>query len=215
MQNDSRLNVIGTGFVEVMRMGQRLQAAFLANESTAEPAPWAGFLSDPDDLAAFARREALRYMQSVTQARPLIQLLSHKFGGMIALMQMPETRKEQAAIASVLRVVLATSPVKAYWMVYEAWMATAHRGAPDEHVPPSERPDRREVAVVISATPQSFRIICHGITRDAAGKVTDLPEPVEMEGGEWTANNLMMGNLFDSVEKIAALHASLDRGSGR
>ncbi|HTB47051.1 MAG TPA: hypothetical protein VK741_25765 [Acetobacteraceae bacterium] len=156
----------------------------------------------PDALAAAAAEYAQDLLRAGDAVRPTIGLFTAHGEAMLRLNEMP-AQPLKVAIAAMLRVLIAATPIIAYWIAFEAWSA---RNGPESDpalagLAPIDRPDRTEAVMIVSAAPGAYRASAWPI--DRAGAVTLRPPMPEMI---WVADNPILDNLFAPIpgSKLAA-----------
>lgn len=181
----------------------------------------AAICESSDAIIADARDTALRGLQCMSELYPVVTMMSrHGAIAQLVLDGMPPTRKDQLMIALPISMTLRTSPIDAYSLFAEIWVAFPGEDETAEEAQrlPSERTDRHDGVIVIAGTRLGTAVEVFIIERDATGKVTGLgprPRPddraVEIADEHHTAYNPLLTNLFTLVDRLTAGRGAVEK----
>lgn len=166
----------------------------------------ADICEDPALLLRFASHAMRKGMREKGRAWPSFFFFTRHSMHSIFLEQMPVGQLAQAGLCAVLQAMLIRSPIEAYWIGCEAWMANYDRDHQDVAVfrlGPHEREDKEEVVVIATGLRAGARhnLAMHRIVRDRKGSVLDLAQFTPDRLPDETSGDFVMSrNLYDFPE---------------
>jgi hypothetical protein len=180
---------------KTIRRITKARAAILDAQDRAPRVEFRVLAEDPEVLVARARSTATAIM-SQGDMPMLCCVFSARHQQRIVLGNMPRYRTGKIKLASLLRLLVISAPIEAYFLISEAWVAQETK-PPDQLTEadlPSNRPDRQE-AVIVSAASQSFHHLKTFHTHRKGRAVT-----LTAAGGgqdRFETDNPVLENLFD------------------
>jgi len=165
-------------------------------------------IEDPELLLRFACRAMRWGMREKGRAWPSFFFFTRRSVHSMFLLTMPEGQLAQAGLCAVLQALLIRSPIEAYWIGCEAWMANYDRRHQDPAVfnlGPADREDREEAVVIATGQRAGARhnLATHRIVRDSQGGVLDLAHfTPDQPPDESLGDFVMVRNLYDFPEHL-------------
>lgn len=159
-------------------------------------------IADPDELKKHAADYCISQMRERGQLSLMLAIMSPRclqvtlFGD-----GMPQERKAQIAVAGTFAVTIALSSVGAYWLATEVWMAAKSKDKTVNRLQPSEREDKREGLMLVTATERSFEVSMYETIRSADGKAEDL-RVIDVAPKTMQFGNPVLENLFEHRTRI-------------
>jgi hypothetical protein len=165
-------------------------------------------IDDPAKMRASAERHCFNMMRANGQFRPQMVMFSRRYMISMLIDNLPQTQAEQLRFVMPLQLMIATSPIVAYWLAIEARVANSFTDPDVSKLTPSQRSDSSEGLIIVTAGHSTYSCQLHRVDRQPDGMTFKLMP------GHHAMGTPILCNLFDGAAKIAAIAQQAHREDG-